>query len=587
MGATKLKNTDNLFSNKYQKYNEMFERMSPFYLIASVVVYIVRYFIHTDGIGMFDKAALTKMFWVVGICLAFLLYKSIKFYIFKTKKIGNKYYSFFDNVIYLVLISFITVYANVGNWLLIAILQLIFVTCLTRGLQKGLLMLALSFGIHNLVYSLINIPKILRDELPLTQNYNNLFSIVVYFTMFLICTIFTGKINKDSIERDIQNLSLIEQLEEKYLQLELARDEINQQYEKLISTNDKLEETNNRLSKNIAEFYTLQQISQAIGSILDIKELLKYLNDIILGVMGVNYVTIILYDEGTDRLRVETTNIASKSERALVADNINNNTQLKSLNIGQSIMENEVDKEKYTFTKGRNVNSLICVPLNTKAGRFGLVLVEHTLTNAFDDESVRLLNIIAQQVGIVLENAELYNKMKELARTDGLTGTYNRQYFQELLSIEVKNAEQWNYTLSLAIFDIDHFKRFNDTFGHLFGDQVLVSIVNAVKAALRKHDIIARFGGEEFIILFPRTKLADAYDKAEELRKIIEKHIIKDNLVSVSVTVSFGVSSFQECALNENDLVRTADDALFEAKASGRNCVRTAKPLIPKRHNSI
>jgi len=404
--------------------------------------------------------------------------------------------------------------------------------------------------------------------------------------MFLICTLFTGQIYKDGVERDIQNQSLIEQLEEKYLQLELARDEINQQYLKLVSTNNKLEETNKRLSKNIAEFYTLQQISQAIGSVLDIKELLKYLNDIILGVMGANYVTIILYDEGTGRLRVETTNITSKSDRALIADNINSNEQLKNLNIGQSIMENQVDKEKYTFTKGRNINSLICVPLTTKAGRFGLVLVEHRLTNAFDEESVRLLNIIAQQVGIVLENAELYNKMQELARTDGLTGVYNRQYFQELLSVEMKNAEQWNYTLSLAIFDIDRFKMFNDTFGHLFGDQVLISIVNEVKAALRKHDIIARYGGEEFIILFPRTKLTDAHDKAEELRKIIQKHVIKDNLVSVSVTASFGVSSFPECALNEKDLIRTADDALFDAKASGRNCVKAAKFLLSEWYKS-
>lgn len=564
----------------------MFERISPFYLIASVVVYIIRYFINTNEYKILDKESLVKLHWIVGLCLVYLLYKAIKVFVFKINRFGNKYFNFLDDVIYLILISFITVYANVGNWLLIAILQLIFIICLTRGLQKGLLMLALSFAIHICVYSIINITRLLRYEVLLTQNYNNMFSILVYFTMFLICTIFTGQIHMDGIERDIQNQSLIEQLEEKYFQLELARDEINQQYLKLVTTNDKLEESNKRLSKNIAEFYTLQQISQAIGSVLDIKELLKYLNDIILGVMGANYVTIILYDEGTGRLRVETTNITSKSDRALIADNINSNEQLKSLNIGQSIMENQVDKEKYTFTKGRNVNSLICVPLTTKAGRFGLVLVEHRLTNAFDDESVRLLNIIAQQVGIVLENAELYNKMKELARTDGLTGVYNRQYFQELLSIEIKNAEQWNYTLSLAIFDIDRFKIFNDTFGHLFGDQVLKSIVNEVKVALRKHDIIARYGGEEFIILFPRTKLTNAYEKTEELRKIIQKHVIKDNLVSVSVTVSFGVSSFPECALNENDLIRTADDALFEAKSSGRNCVRTAKLLFSEMHRS-
>jgi len=577
--ATKLKNADN-FLNKHQIYYEMFEKMSPFYLVASVAVYVARYFFYTRQFRFLSRTAFIRFHLILGICVAYLLYKAIKVFGFKISRYGNKYLDFLDNVAFITIISFIIVYSNVGNWLLIAILQLIIIICLVRGLRKGLLMLALSFAIHIIIYCIITIPRVLKYELLLMEYFNNIFSIVVNFIMFFFCTIFAGRIYRDGIEREVQNQSLIEQLEEKYLQLEIARDEINQQYLKLVSTNDKLEETNKRLSRSIAEFYTLQQISQAIGTVLDVKELLKYLNDIILGVMGANYVTIILYDEATGRMRVETTNITNRAEIALIADNINNNEQLKNLNIGQSIIENKVDREKYTFTKGRDVNSLICVPLTTKAGRFGLVLVEHRLTDAFDEESARLLNIIAQQVGIVLENAQLYNKMRELARTDGLTGVYNRQYFRELLGVEIKNADQWNYTLSLVIFDIDRFKNFNDTFGHLFGDQVLISIVNAIKSALRKHDIIARYGGEEFIILFPRTKLLDAYEKAEELRKIIQKHVIKDNLVSASVTASFGVSSYPECALNEKDLIRTADDALFEAEASGRNCVRTAKLLL-------
>jgi diguanylate cyclase (GGDEF)-like protein len=221
----------------------------------------------------------------------------------------------------------------------------------------------------------------------------------------------------------------------------------------------------------------------------------------------------------------------------------------------------------------------MCIPLTTSSRKFGLILVEHTFNNTFDEDNVRFLNIIAQQVGIVMENAELYYQMKEVARRDGLTGIYNRQYFQECLENEFKEAKKNNYPLSLAIFDVDYFKKFNDTYGHMFGDKVLMSTVDVVKAELRKNDMIARFGGEEFIILLPRTNLADALEKVESLRKKISENVIEDNLISASVTASFGISSFDECAFNENDLVKTADNALYDAKAAGRNCVMVAKKL--------
>ncbi|GAE89160.1 diguanylate cyclase with GAF sensor [Acetivibrio straminisolvens JCM 21531] len=173
-----------------------------------------------------------------------------------------------------------------------------------------------------------------------------------------------------------------------------------------------------------------------------------------------------------------------------------------------------------------------------------------------------------------MENVELYQKMHEMATIDSLTGIYNRLYFQERLREEIANAKRENYDLSLAIMDIDYFKRFNDTFGHLFGDKVLKHIANLIKKSLRSGDIIARYGGEEFVILLPRTSIKEAYDKVERLRNIISKTSIKDELVEASVTVSFGVSSYPEFSNTESELLKTADNALYEAKESGRNCVR-------------
>jgi len=152
LGATKLKNAANLQNNKHQIYYKMFERISPFYLIASVVVCISKYYVYTHKFRFVDKSALTRLYWLIGFCLAFLLYKIIKVFVFKIDLFGNKYYDFLDYLIYIILISFISINTNVGNWLLIAILQLIIIICLTRGLKKGLSMLGLSFAIHISIY---------------------------------------------------------------------------------------------------------------------------------------------------------------------------------------------------------------------------------------------------------------------------------------------------------------------------------------------------------------------------------------------------------------------------------------------------
>jgi diguanylate cyclase (GGDEF)-like protein len=206
----------------------------------------------------------------------------------------------------------------------------------------------------------------------------------------------------------------------------------------------------------------------------------------------------------------------------------------------------------------------------------GLVLIEHKLANAFDNNNLRLMNLIGRQVGIAMENAALYERMNEIATFDNLTKIYNRLSFQKKLEEEFESAKKNNYPLSLAIFDIDHFKRFNDTYGHLFGDKVLKHIAAVIKNSLRSGDIFARFGGEEFIILFPKTDIKRAAEKVESLRKKLEKTTIKDELVSASVTVSFGISCYPCFASTESELIKTADDALYCAKEAGRNCVKLA-----------
>lgn len=485
-----------------------------------------------------------------------------------------------SRIIGVLILSFFVVYIDVGHWAYVCFLFPVMITSLTKGRKTGLFLVLCIFLVH--MSLLIALRYLHPDDSAPIQVYTlfeNLLFLTFLYIAFTLFALICGEIFKDNTERDNENKRLVEQLEEKYELLAVTQEEIKLHYRKLKETNSKLEEANKKLNSSVAEFYTLQQISQAIGSILDTKELLKYVNDIILGVMGVNYSSIILYDDRKNKLKVHTTSIVDPGDLAVLRDNINCPILLDVLKNNKPVMENFVDPDEYYFAREREINSLVCVPLSTKTKKYGLALIEHRYYNAFDEENVRLLDIIGQQVGIALENAELYQRMQELANRDGLTGIYNRLYFQQRMEKEFNFALLEGYPLSLAIFDIDYFKRFNDTFGHLFGDKVLKRLAETVESSLRKNDILARFGGEEFIILFPHTGLDEAYEKVEALRQIISHTIIKDELVTASVTVSFGVSSYPQCASNENELLRTADDALYEAKASGRNCVKTAMVL--------
>lgn len=507
------------------------------------------------------------------------LYNYVKFRLVKNETLLHTNVVYVLSRVFEILIITVASYYRFGDeWIIVVLFFPIIMTSLSRGSRLTFFLVAFAFALSLLLWEIGSIP--LFETIPY---YNVNFSgsrRSLYFAIYVVLTILAvlcGKIHKDTQKTENEHKKLIDELQEKYELIAVAKDEIKSHYEMLKDTNFRLEDTNKRLTGSIAEFYTLQQISQAIGSIFDIKELLKSVNDIILGVMGTNSSTIILHNEKTGKLKVHTTNIVKRKDLDMLRDNVNCSVLLDVLNNAKSILENFVDPSTYVFTKGREVNSLVCVPLNTKSRTFGLVLIEHKYNNAFDENNMRLLGIIGQQVGIAMENAELYQKMHELANTDSLTGIYNRLYFQNRLLKEIKSADDEGYELSLAIFDIDHFKKFNDTFGHLFGDKVLKSIAELVSKCLRSTDILARFGGEEFVILLPRTALREAYEKVEALRSRISQMQVKDDLVSASVTVSFGVSSYKGCARNESELIRTADDALYEAKAAGRNCVKIAR----------
>jgi diguanylate cyclase (GGDEF)-like protein len=164
-----------------------------------------------------------------------------------------------------------------------------------------------------------------------------------------------------------------------------------------------------------------------------------------------------------------------------------------------------------------------------------------------------------------------------MANLDGLTGCFNRRHFMEKAAQEIHRAMRYNRPLSLLMMDIDHFKDVNDHYGHQVGDLLLCNLVLLCQKQLRNDDILGRYGGEEFVVLMPETATEGAMLASERLRENIENMKINTTEGSLSLTVSMGLASLErgfDKSHSLDTLIKSADKALYSAKAAGRNCVK-------------
>ena len=166
-------------------------------------------------------------------------------------------------------------------------------------------------------------------------------------------------------------------------------------------------------------------------------------------------------------------------------------------------------------------------------------------------------------------------RMKQLSITDDLTETYNYRYFMDSLDLELRRAKRYEYPISLMMLDIDHFKVYNDSHGHLAGDRVLKSVAQIMKKTVRHTDILARYGGEEFAGILIKTSLDEAYQVAQRVRKAVEEYAVdhEETQPHGRLTVSGGISTLGPKVSSLRTLIKTADEALYEAKGQGRNRV--------------
>lgn len=168
---------------------------------------------------------------------------------------------------------------------------------------------------------------------------------------------------------------------------------------------------------------------------------------------------------------------------------------------------------------------------------------------------------------------ELLKQTQELSISDGLTGLYNQMHFFELLNLETRKSQRYNLNYSLIMFDVDFFKNYNDHNGHMYGSETLKSIGTIMKNKFRTSDLLAKYGGDEFVIILPQTDKVGAYLAAERLRESVEKQVFHgaETQPLKKLTISIGLASYPEHGLSDEEILNRTDKALYFAKESGRN----------------
>lgn len=223
----------------------------------------------------------------------------------------------------------------------------------------------------------------------------------------------------------------------------------------------------------------------------------------------------------------------------------------------------------------RNLNAEIIVPIKGLSGLYGVIVFgPKILEKEYTHSEITYIDQLMKFISIGIQNTIHYDHSVK----DSKTGLYNHSFFISRVKEEISRSKRDKLPFSLVIMDIDNFKIFNDTYGHLAGDEVIIKIANNLKHEFRESDIISRFGGEEFTVLFPNTTNSMALCLAERIRKSIEDLVIHYKDQQLKVTISLGISNFNWVEdIESNEVLRRADDALYKSKENGRNKVTTFK----------
>ncbi|HXY15931.1 MAG TPA: sensor domain-containing diguanylate cyclase [Terriglobales bacterium] len=330
--------------------------------------------------------------------------------------------------------------------------------------------------------------------------------------------------------------------------------------------------------RRASQLEAINAIAQQMTAVLDLNELLSKVCVLVQQAFGVSQVSVLLKDEEELVMRAKHGTLTSRVADGGHPQAGEHLPWRRALEATKTIIEADATADAGLYLESR---SQMCIPLISFGQTLGVLALDSNKKSAFNPNEIQPLESVADICATAIQNAYYVNRVKQLAYLDGLTGIFNRRFFELRIAEEIERARRLRSGLGVLMIDIDQFKRLNDEFGHLLGDEVLRQVSSIFHQQVRKIDVVCRYGGEEFAILLSQTTPQHSLAIADKLRRIVETWQFPG--VARPVTISAGAANYPEHGTTRDELVQAADAGLYAAKQAGRNRVCLAPDLARSR----
>ncbi len=455
-----------------------------------------------------------------------------------------------------------------GILLMVTMMELMMVVDFTDIYARAMILMATC--LPAVIYMVVMLFVNPGDQI---EFFSKICSYVMIVLFIVILTNFISEIIVTTDNKVFELRRLSENMKEANEALRIQQEKVKKANEELGIQKIKLETAYNKINSANAETTIQNMILKYISSSLEITTLLNLITESIFEAIGLDLCAVVIQPgiAGNDKIlyRIRT-RLGDKSEE-LLSKKIEWGCIDQYVKLEGTYVDNQVDPAKYIFLENLSVNSLLIVPLVRDNVILGALIGGKAQYEFFSD-NISFFETVVTQLHVAIYNASLYAKMQQMATRDALTGIYNRGQLNILLDQYSKEARENSTPLSVALFDIDHFKHINDTYGHLLGDVVIKQIAIYAKDTAKKYNgIAARYGGEEFVLVLPEKRVPEATDIINELRDRICSMKIQHEREIVTAKVSVGLSCYPETCTHITELLNRADGAMYYSKKNGRN----------------
>jgi diguanylate cyclase (GGDEF)-like protein len=329
----------------------------------------------------------------------------------------------------------------------------------------------------------------------------------------------------------------------------------------------------NEAQRHLKEMTTLQKVGMELTSSLDLSNLLQGIAESTLELTNGDYVHIFSLDPKTSKFTERAAAWPPHAKKHPITWPRKTGLTATVFKTQKPvIIEKATDHPLYSTPDARKwgVQSVAGFPLRGKWGLTGVLNLVFLQPHAFSKEERDLLSLLADQAAVAIENSRLYEETKRLATTDHLTGVWNRRYLDEHFQTELVRAHRFRRQVSVLVIDIDNFKLFNDTYGHLSGDEVICNVAQAILTSCREIDLVGRYGGDEFAVILLETDTSVAAHIAKRILTALEKEPFSaPNEAKIPINVSIGIASYPSDGKKAGQLFSLADAAMYRAKLAG------------------